>query len=72
VKIVGFWNRELTQIYRTNLETLTLSMLHTGKEKTRYLVYFPGSSGGVEISEESYSKLFDQLYILEEELTDGS
>ena len=64
MEFVGFWNRELTQIYRTNLKNLTLSMLHDGKEKTRFLVYFPGSPGGVEISEESYSRLFDELHEL--------
>jgi len=72
MELVGFWNRELNQIYRTNLENLTLSMLHDGKEKTRFLVYFPGSSGGVEISEESYCKLFDQFYTLVEAGADGN
>ena len=72
MELVGFWNRELNQIYRTNLENLTLSMLHDRKEKTRYLVYFPGSSGGVEISEESYCMLFDQLHALEKEGEDGN
>jgi len=71
MKLVGFWNIELTQIFRTNLENLTISMFHTGKKETSYIVYFPGSSGGVEISEESYCKLFDQFYTLVEAGADG-
>lgn len=62
MKNVIFWNHDLNQEYITNLDNLTLSTLDASKSKTKYFAYFPGSSGGVQISEGEYERLFELIY----------
>ena len=59
---VIFWSSELCQQYLAKLDNLTLAMEDVSKDKTIYKVYFPGSSGGVEIGEGEYERLFELIY----------